>query len=114
MDMLLVLLFIVPGLIAEFIYESLMRSKKDESEVYKFLRGIYFNLPLTAFTWLVIWFWKIALHNEKHMIQSFGQFWNKCINEPFLLKYCMVLMAGIIIMLLPLSIIKFIKKRKAA
>ncbi|MCX7708726.1 MAG: hypothetical protein N2484_02635 [Clostridia bacterium] len=95
MSVLIVLLFIIPGFIMEFMYEMPGLSIPGRS-LYRFFRGLAFNVPMTAFVWIVIWLWKVVLHGYP-MISSLNRFWYKCMNEPFLLKYCVVLLVGFLL-----------------
>ncbi|HEX9059706.1 MAG TPA: hypothetical protein VF941_05980, partial [Clostridia bacterium] len=59
MEVILLFLFILPGFFLEYLYESIVSSHHDY--LYRLLRGLFFNVPVTLATWLVIWIYKLVL-----------------------------------------------------
>jgi hypothetical protein len=97
MNALIVLLFIIPGYIVEFLRQLILGQRRRETRLYQILRGMAYNIPLLTFEWIIIWFWKVILGHDWYMIQSLSHFWYKCINETFIAKYCLVLLVGVIL-----------------
>lgn len=114
MDALIVLLFFVPGLIVEFIREGILLPPyhPDKAVLARLLHGLWYNVPMTAFTWFVIWFWKVALNHDLSMIQSLADFWNRAINQNFLMKYSAVLLLGAALYALGFFLYKILRDRK--
>lgn len=97
MNALIVLLFIIPGFIVEFLRQAILGESRRESKLYQVLRGMAYNIPLLTFEWVIIWVWKVLLGHDWYMIQCLEDFWYKCCTEVFMLRYCLVLLVGIII-----------------
>ena len=99
MNALIVLTFFVPGFVTEYLRELIMKERTNAQDtwLYKTLRGLWYNVPITAFTWFIIWFWKVVLGNDWYMIQSLEQFWEKCMTEVFMLRYVFVILVGVIL-----------------
>lgn len=98
MSALVVLLFLIPGFVVEFIREAILWSKekrRKDSWLFKILRGLSYNVPLIVFVWIVIYIWKVVLGMDVTMIQSLAQFFEKAFFEVFLLRYVTVYSVGI-------------------
>lgn len=96
MDALIVSLFFIPGFFSEYLFEKWTWTFGKGMHLFKILRGLAFNIPITLLAWFVIWFWKVALHGWP-MIANLNEFWLKSINETFLAKYVLVVLVGIVL-----------------
>lgn len=99
MNALIFMLFFIPGMVVEYLREKILPAplchRPPETTFYQFLRAIAYNIPLTIFEWVIIWIWKVPLGHDIAMISSLLDFWDRAINQVFLLKYCIVLLVGI-------------------
>lgn len=109
MNALIVLLFLIPGFVAEFLTQMILKQKFRRIEdkwLYKILRGLAYNVPISIYVWIVIWIWKVPLGHDWYMIQSMEQFWQKCYEEIFMLRYVVVILVGLIVYAIGLRILR--------
>lgn len=97
MNFIVALLYILPGFISEFYYEKLARHMKHETIFLQAIRAFIFNILIAVFGWLVIYFWKVVLHNWP-MIGSLYEFWQKALYESFYAKYALVVFTFAVIL----------------